>query len=171
MEVSASGFSQGGNNAVSTVKGVAALTLTVSRALTTEGISAGRTIAVGFPELVAWENEELQTEVGRPYFLEQYFPGPSSQFSVGKVEGLIEADPQYSLAVYVPANTGSGSAYRYANAIQRLFAPHTAMTLDNGDTLRVRGDVGPFASELAQEKSGWAVINVTIPLRIYTSKQ
>jgi hypothetical protein len=102
LEVSASGFSQGGNNAVTTVKGVSDLALTVSASLITESIQAGREIAVGFPELVAWEGVEFEPQIGRPYFLEQYFPGPSQQYTVGKTIGKLEFLPQYSLAVYVP---------------------------------------------------------------------
>jgi hypothetical protein len=82
--------------------------------------------------------------------------------------GELEVTPMYALYVNLPAETGL-TVKRYVNALRTLFAPRTAITLANGDVLRVRSDTGPYAGQLQQGQPGFAVQPLTIPLRLRTA--
>jgi hypothetical protein len=158
MEVVGNGFIQGANNEAKTITAVTALALTC----------AGRTISVGLPELRAWENVPVTPVTGRPYIREQYIPGPLARETLGAF-GRLEARPMYGIGVYGVTNTGLGGVLDYADALLTLFAPGTAIVASNGDTLRVRSDTAPFRGQLMQHESGWAMVLVTVPLRVRTT--
>lgn len=119
------------------------------------------------PEHQGWENVKLQREQGEPYVVEQYIPGPTRQITVGR-DGELEITPMYQVQVHVPENEGYGTGASYADALIALFAPGTALTLDNGDVLRVRTDTGPFRGQMQRGDAGWVVVPVTIPCRLRT---
>jgi hypothetical protein len=82
---------------------------------------------------------------------------------------MMEAQVLYSVQVHVPAKYGVTAANGYADALATLFSPRTAMTLTNGDTLRVRADTGPYRGQLISREPGWATVPFTVPLRLYTA--
>lgn len=152
------------------VTSVTALTLSVdttSGNVSSESASSGRTLSVLIPTSQAWENIRHTPQTGVPYVEEEYVPGPTRKISLGAF-GEVEALPLYVVKVYVPANKGRAAASLYADALLDLFAPETAITV-SGATLRVRGDVAPFAGQLLQTATGFAVVSVTVPLRLRTA--
>ena len=168
MEIQPVGFSDSSNNGLGVVKLVEALNLTLDRAMVTEAAGAGKSITVGLPSRRAAENIEFTPDQGKPYVEENWLPGPTEQITVGP-GGDIEVDPLYVVKFFLPSDTGPEAANLYGDALVSLFAPRTAMTLTNGDILRVRTNPGPFRGQLLQMKPGWATVPVTIPLRIRTT--
>jgi len=168
MEVAGTGFSQAANNAAAAVAAVAAQAMTVDRALTTEAIGAGKVLAAGLPARRAWENIELEPRLGYPYVEEEFLPGPSPLRTLQALNGTVETIPMYRVLVHVPENVGVEAMNRYADQVATLFYHGYAMTLTNGDTLRVRADTGPYRGQVLRRKPGWATVPVTIPLRLYT---
>lgn len=75
----------------------------------------------------------------------------------------------YNLRIYVPANVGIDGALQYADSLLTLFAPGTEITVGSGSTLTVRGDVAPFVGQMMQADAGFAVVPVTVPLRLRTA--
>lgn len=166
MEVTGSGFSAAVNNTGGVITAVTATALTVDGPVS-EAAASGRTLTVGLPTRRAWENSKFTPTTGFPYVEEQLIPGPTFETSIGPGSTL-EMRPLYALQVHVPEDTNVGAPDQYADAIIALFPPRQAMTLTNGDVLRVRGDTGPFRGQLLKRKPGWAVVPVTVPLRLYT---
>jgi len=164
MEVVGTGFSDPDNNEAKTITAVTALTLDCD-GCAVEAAGAGRTLSVPLPEQRQWENVPITPEQGRPYVREEYLPGPTLRESLGTFAEL-DLTPMYVVTIYAVANRGLAAAAKYADAIISLFAPGTTMVADNGDILRVRGDVGPFRGQLMQGVPGWASVQITIPLRV-----
>ena len=167
MEVLGSGFTNATNNARFTITNVTATLLSVSGAAA-EASASGKTLSVGLPQHVAWENTRFTPPAGTPWVEEQFVPGPTVQLSVGD-GGTLEARPLYTLLVHVPEESGVGAANGYADGLIQHFRPLTRMTLTNGDTLRVRTDTGPFRGQMLRRQPGWAVVPVTFPLLLYTT--
>lgn len=164
MEVTPAGFA---TNLPRVITYVTALALTVLGSVTAEGAAGGRSLTVGLPSQRAWENVAFEPTAGVPWVQEQYLPGPSAQVTLGP-NGELELTPMYALFVNLPAETGL-TVKRYVNALRVLFAPRTAITLANGDVLRVRSDTGPYAGQLQQSQPGFAVQPLTIPFRLRTN--
>lgn len=164
MELVPAGFV---TNTARVITAVAPLAITVSGAVPVEGAAGGRSLTVGLPSSRAWENIAFQPTAGVPWVEEQFIPGPTSQVTLGP-NGELEVTPMYALYVNLPAETGL-TVKRYVNALRALFAPRTAITLANGDVLRVRSDTGPYAGQLQQSQPGFAVQPLTIPLRLRTT--
>ena len=174
MEVLASGFSAAANNGRSIVVAVAALSLTVSKVggTSTEGAAAARTLAVGLPAALGWENTDLVGIVGVPYLEEDYLPGPAPQVQTLGPQGRILATPMYVAKICFAQGglveaVGTTGPYRYADAILALFPPEQALALSTGDTLHVRANPAPYRGQLTHDANGSMVV-VTIPLRLYT---
>lgn len=175
MEVKATGFATVRNNGPATITDVSATVLTVRKplldaaeqALIAEAAAGGRTLLVGLPSLVSWENKPFDSQDGRPYVDEQYLPGPVSQATLGP-RGYLVAEPMYVLNWYLPIGSGITADSKYINALRVLFAPGTAIALPNGDRLDVRRDVAPIKSQRQFPSTGFAVVTFSIPLRIYT---
>lgn len=177
MEVNPSGFTESENNARGVIMAVTALTMTVNRTLTDETTGTGKTLVVELPATRVWSNSEpvdadgaaSTITRGTPYFEEQYLPGPMAQETLGKLAQL-EVLPQYIPRIFVPSNTGVAAAMKYTTALLALFAPGTAFTLSvSSSTMRVRRDVAPFSGQLAQASPGFAVVPITVPLRLRTA--
>jgi hypothetical protein len=161
MEVVPVGFA---SNTPRVITAVSALAITVNATLTAEAAAGSRSLTVGLPSQRAWENVAYQPTAGVPWVREEFIPGPTQQVTVGPY-GELEATPMYALYVNVPAETGL-TAKRYVDALRRLFAPRTPITVATGETLRVRADTGPYAGQLQQSQPGFAVQPITIPLRL-----
>lgn len=164
MEITPTGFA---SNPVSTLLTVSALAVTVKDARTAEVAAGGRTLAVGFPSMRAFEGSQFTPVTGVPYVEEDFIPGPTGQVTIGP-NGELELFPMYSLKINVPVNTGILTDGKYADAILNLFTPRTAITLPNGDVLRVRTDTGPYRGQRLP-LAGFSVVPVTIPLRVRTT--
>lgn len=167
MEVVGTGFADSDNAGPHTITAVDATTITCADTAV-EAEAAGRTLTVGLPNGRAWENVQYEPTQNTPWVEEQYLPGPMRRETLGATAQL-EVLPQYLPRVYVPANVGADAARMYADALITLFAPGTTMTTASGDVLRVRGDLAPFAGQLLQARPGFAVVPVTVPLRVRTT--
>jgi len=182
MEVTAAGFTTAANNGTSVVTAVTAAAIAVdaytvtpvatpagytvaARTLAVEAVGLGRGLTVGVPALRAWENISFDPLAGKPWVEEDYVPGPAASVTVGPL-GDVETLPQYVVKFYGRTDCGTSGLSRLAGAALNLFPPHTAMTLASGDVLRVRGDVAPYKGQLVQTAPGYAVVPVTIPLRV-----
>ncbi len=165
MEVTGTGFSEAANNAAKTLTGVTATALTCS-GCTTEG-AATRTVACALPADRAWENVQYEPTTGKPFVEENYLPGPMEQVTLGTT-GQLECDPLYVVKVYTPSGKGIGAPRSYVDALLTLFAPRTSLTV-SGHTVAVRTQPSPFAGQLLQTESGFAVIPVSVPLRVRTA--
>jgi len=154
---------------------VTASTLPIVGGRTVQADGAGRTLSFGFPPLREWENDEFPPKVngvpvdtaGRYYVDEDYLPGPAAVRTTGPGR-QVEHTPTYVLKLYSPPARGILAPYALADALLAHFAPHTALLLSTGDVLRVRGDVAPYRGQLTV-REGYALIVVTIPLRLRTN--
>ena len=164
MEITPAGFA---TNTVRVITAVTALAITVSGSVTPEVAAGSRSLTVGLPSQRAWENVAFEPTPGVPWVEEHFVSGPARQISLGPL-GEIEVEPMYALHMNLPSETGL-TVRRYVNALRVLFAPRTAITLSNGDVLRVRSDTGPYPGDLQQGRPGFAVLPVTFPLRLRTS--
>lgn len=165
MEITPSGFT---TNTVDTIIGVTALALTTRSARAVEASASGRTIAVTAPATTAWENMHINPSAATPYIEEVYLPGGMTQLSLGTLATL-EALPIYRPNMYVPAAMGFAAAAAYCDAILTLFAPGTEMITTTGDRVVVRRDLAPSRGQLLHDPTGFAVVQVTIPLRVRTT--
>ena len=163
MELVPVGFS---SSTPRVITGVTALAITVSSTVPAQVAAGGRSLTVGLPAARAWENVAFQPTAGVPWVREEFLPGPAAQITIGPF-GDLENTPMYAIYFNVAAETGL-TAKRYVTAARALFAPRTQITLANGDTVRVRGDTGPYAGQLQQSTPGFAVQPLTIPLRLRT---
>lgn len=170
MEVTPSSFTQ---TAPGLITALSATTMTIAGGRTAQAASGARTLAVGMPNMAFYENLAAtdagspieNTIAGRWFFEEDYLPGPVQQVTVGPF-GQMEALPQYVGKFYGIANMGPAALYAVADAVLTLFAPRTALTVGAGDSLTVRTNPAPYRGQLVQAESGWAVVPITIPLRL-----
>jgi len=165
MEVTGTGFSESANLSAKTIQSVTALTLTCSGCAVEAADT--RTLTVGLPSGRAWENKEYSPTTGDPFVEENYLPGPMEQVTLGPY-GFLEAFPSLVVKIYVPPNDGIGAARQYADALLALFAPRTSLTVAS-HTVTVRTQPAPYSGQLLQTDSGWAVLPITVPLRVRTA--
>lgn len=170
MELTPVGFPQ---TTVAVIDTVTATVVTTTTARAVAASAASRRLHVALPATQAWENAELNTTTGnptpgKPWVEEDYMPGGAPrQITVGPL-GELEYEPLYVLKLYGVAGVGTLALSRYAQAVLSLFPPRTALTLSSGDVLRVRLDQGPYRGQQFQIQPGFAVVVVTVPLRIRT---
>ena len=164
LEVAGTGFVPA-NNANKTLTGVTALTLTCPG--NSVEAAGTRTITAGLPSDRAWENVVFNPTTGTPFVEEVYLPGPMEAMTLGAL-GQLEVLPIYAPKIFVPAGSGVGAARSYADALLTLFAPRTSLTV-TGHTVTVGAVPAPYSGQLLQGLPGWAVIPVTIPLRVRTA--
>lgn len=165
MEVTGTSFSNAANNTAKTITEVTALAITAS-GCTTEAAGT-RTLTVNLPSDRRWTNVHLKPTTGKPYFEEQYLPGPMDRITLGATS-VLEVLPQYLIRISAPSNVGIDGLFGYADALLTHFAPNTSITL-TGSTLKVRGDVAPYAGQVTQTEPGFAAVLVTVPLRLRTA--
>lgn len=163
MEITPSGFT---SNPVSCVTAVAALTLTVRDARSAEASASGRTLAVLFPALRAFENIDFTPTSGRWYAEDDYLPGPAIQETLGPL-GWIETLPQYVVKFYGLQNTSTAALFKVADAFLALFPPRQNIVLSDGNVIVVRTNPAPYRGQIqAAPDAGWAVVAVTVPCRV-----
>lgn len=164
MEVSPVGFPL---NAPTPIVALTALVATVKDVLGAVGAAGGRSLRVALPSGRRWENVAFDPTTGRPYFEEQYTPGPGHRASSVK-DGWLTYEPQYFVLFNTQEGVGGEASNGYTDTLRALFRPDSIMVLPNGDILRVRGDVIPYASQLQNATPGWVTTVFTIPLRVLT---
>jgi Bacteriophage related domain of unknown function len=174
MEVKAAGFTKARNNGAATVTDLTSTIVTVSKPkgatgdpepLLDEAAAGARSLVVGLPEMVSWENKGFDPEQGRVYLDEQYLPGPVRL----RLNGMLEALPMYVLNLYVPRGVGISADSRYSKALRALFKVGTRITLpDAADDFRVRADVAPTKSQRQFTVPGFVVVTFSIPLFLLT---
>jgi len=168
MEVTASGFATAGNNGVKRVTAVSANLLTVAGGLTVEAHTNTMRLDLELPALRVWELAALTPNtppLGTPYVTDRWLPGPVTQTTISTV-GFVEATPQYQVLIYGPSGNGMDALASYGDAVLDHFKPGLALTTDAGEVVRVRGDIAPFRTPLVLDTPGWAVVSLSVPLRI-----
>lgn len=163
MELTPSGFTDTGRKVI---KHVDATSITTYEAVTPDASGSGRTLAVGLPSVVAWENVDVVPATPAPWVRESYLPGPMAKATVG-ARGLLEVLPQYVLDIHALLGIDAAAINRYIDALITHFAPGQPLTLASGDALVVRSTPAPFATQLRRDES-WAVKQVAFPLRYRT---
>lgn len=165
MEVLAAGFPAAANGAA-TITHLTPTIATVNKTLPNAVAAGARSLIVGLPQLVSWENVPFDAQQGRPYFEEQYLPGGSFQ----KTNGYLEVTPEYLLNIFVPKGAGISADSKYVNALRVMFAPGTPITLSNGERIIVRRDIAPGKKgrQFPDLLPGFVVAQFVIPLRLHT---
>ena len=183
QEVHGTSFTNSENNEAKVVTNVTAL------ALTTEGLTvaadgrrtrsgtsgttveaeATRTLTVGLPADVEYENATLTPGVGVPWWREEYSPGPGRRIGPGQGAEL-EYFVDYFVTLFLPPLFGARAARRYADELLAHFPPGLLLT-SAPTPARVRGDVVPFVGKFlqSQEPEGYLVVPVTVPLIVRTA--
>lgn len=166
MELVPTGFS---DSAAKTIRAVSALAITTEPAPTATNVAAsGRTLAVGLPASVAYENvAHTPPDTPAPWVGEQYLPGPMARITMGP-SGLLEVLPLYIVTVYTAIAIDTAALDAYLAALLNHFAPGTPIPLDSGDFFTVRGDPAPFQGQVLSDGTG-ARVACTIPLRHRTT--
>jgi hypothetical protein len=162
-----------GNGGAASVLHVTPLVLSVAKfsplgqpvALQNETAAAGRSLVVGLPKGVSWENILFNRTVGRPHIVEQWLPGGGFQ----KTNGFLEITPMWILTWNIPFDVGIDADAKYTDAVQRRFKPGTRITLANPvDDFRVRRDIAPRPAQRQFVIDGFVTVTFTIPLRLLT---
>lgn len=117
------------------------------------------------PAAWAHENTPFTPTTGVAYVEEDYVPGPASLRTLAGPGGVVEAEPLYVLRWLDKAGNGV-AILDGVSALLARFAPGTAITAADGTVVRVRGDTAPYASAVTNPEAGWAMVVVTIPLRV-----
>lgn len=167
MQLNATGFSDSGNNGLATITSVGATSMTVDKTLAVESSGAGKTLVVGSPDDVEYEEVEFAPPNNAPWLREEIVSGPRRLLSAPAVGGTIEFDPLVHLHVFVPENSGPGALDRYADAILESFKPNTALTLSDGSVARVRSDASSYRGAIQHLRPGYSSVRVTLPLRLH----
>ncbi len=162
MEVTPGGFAADTPEVIRTLTATAMTTDTPHAA---QPAAAGRTLAVGLPSRRAWENVRFVPEQEKPYVEEEYLPGTGRVRTFGTPNPMTEQFPLYLLRLFGRIEVGRDALSATVDALLAHFPPNLALTLANGDLARVRGDVVPSPSALTIDQT-WAVVTVTIPLRV-----
>lgn len=124
------------------------------------------TLGASLPTGRAYENKSYTPVPGTAYLEEDYVPASATLISGPAQGGTIESTGLYVLRWYAIEGTGI-QARTNIDALLALFTPGTTLTA--GDhTLRIRGDVAPWAGGFTPTGTGWAVCTITIPWRAYT---
>lgn len=115
----------------------------------------------------AWTNKKFTPTTSLEYLEESFVLGTPTRITQG-ASAWLEYTPMYFVNLRYPINDGIGDIDDMTTDLLTHFAPGTDITASNGDVLRVRGDVAPYASEVLQVEPGWAGATVAIPLRVRT---
>jgi hypothetical protein len=166
MEITPTGFTQ---TAPGVVSAVTATLLTIDGGRTAQASGAGRTLTAGLPLLRAWENDQPFTrDVTRPFVEEDFVPGGSSVLTWPARIGILEQDGISTFKWYGIQGVGDDAISASVTALMRLFTPGTYLSLSDGSSIEISGDVAVKRSQIMNTDDGWAVCAVTIPWRAYT---
>lgn len=152
MEIVPTGFS---TNTVGTITSVTARTITTGTR-TAEAPASGRTLAVGLPQMRAWENSADVTFVpiaGRPYITEEYSPSTHELYSSPKQGGDAVETGMYVLKFYGITGT---EIQKYTDKLALLYTPGTALAA-GANYCRIRSDVSTTPGDLIPQPGGWTV--------------
>lgn len=171
MEVTPAGFAV---TTRGTITAVTATLLTIAGGCTVEAAGAGRSLTVGLPALMGWENVRLTPVAGRPYGEEEFVLGSGRARTFPAADASMEETGFYVVRLYGPEGVDVTALRRYADAVQALFKTGTALVIATGVGLRVRSDVAPVPSPVRfladpsgrAASPGWAVVTVSIPWRL-----
>lgn len=163
MELLAAGFSEATNNGYSVIEAVTAGALRISGGRTVEVAGSGKTLTVGLPQGRAWENVKFTPVAGRPYIEEDFVPQPSRLRTFPASGGIVEEPGLYILKWYGLSRTDVVAIRKCVDALKARFAPGTGITLSDGNVVRVRTDIGPFAGQIVPIAGGWSVLTLTVP--------
>jgi len=159
MEIAPSGFAA---NTVAAITAVTARTVTTA-ARTVEATASGRTLLVGLPALVAWENEDITVQriAGRPYMTAEYSPSTHSMSLFPARGSHADETGMYVLKIFGISGVGPDHIDKYINGLRALFAPGTQLT-SGVNTVRIRTDVAPSPGPLIPQEGGWTVCMLPI---------
>lgn len=167
MELTPSGFASG---APGLVTAVFPLTLAVGGPRGPQAAASGRSLTVGLPAFVVYENgPPFAPTQGRQYVELELVEQPSQLRSFPAAGGTREDAGVYVVRWYAIAGYGRLGLARCTDAVKALFAPGTTFAALDGSVVRVRGDTGPSASQLQNRPAGFALIAVSIPWRRYAA--
>lgn len=166
MEVTPAGFPQTAIGIID--KGLSATVMPIVGGRTISSAEGGRSLVSGLPAIVAYENIEVARQSGRPYVTEEFTPGPS-EITTWPTDGGRLRDEFLSIWTwYGLAGAGIGAIKRGVHAFKLLFAAGTILPLDDGTSIRVRGDTAVRNGQLEQVGGGWAAQQIVIPFRVWT---
>lgn len=164
MEVTPTGFTQ---TARGVINAMSDTILTIQGGRTAEAAASGRSLAVGPPELAAYENLIFRGRVvKRPYWEEAYVPSPPTMRSMPAAGGLMEESGLYVIRWYGVADVGSKALATQADKVLRLFKPGLSLLLADGYSVRVL-EQGPYRGQIREDEPGWSVVVVTVPWRLF----
>jgi hypothetical protein len=163
MQVTPDGFTE---STPARIVAVDALAITTDLPRAVDAPAGGRSLTVGLPD-VAYENVRYTPTPGRVWFREEYLPGGGSNLTLGAFATLTQL-PLYVIHAHLPQFQDATAASRYTDALLNHFAPTTPLSVP-GATVTVRSDVVPSPSPLQPTGDGWAVVTMSIPLRVTTS--
>lgn len=159
MEVVPSGFPQ---TSPALITKVTALDLFVFGGRTVAAAAAARSLTVGLPTDVVYPNNDYTPVANRQYVELSCVPATSQLTSYPARGGTRERTGLFVALWFGIPNTGEKGIGRCVDALEALFAPHTPITMPDGSTLKVRGDVGPSQSEITR-RGAHAMRVLTIP--------
>lgn len=160
MELTPAGFPQ---TDIGVITGITDTTLDIDGGRTIAVSAAGRSLTVGLPGLVEWENTELTRVAGRPYLEEEFSPSTHTVDTFPAQGASAEETGEYYLRLYGLTRYDVGAIRKVADAIRRLFAPGTTIPLSDGSVMRFTPGVGALASQLIPQGNGWTCCLITLP--------
>jgi hypothetical protein len=160
MEIVPTGFSA---NTVDTIVSVTARTIITTAARTAEASASGRTLAVGFPAMRAWENAPgtFTPITGRIYVTEEYSPSTHSVNLFPVNHSHADETGMYVLKIFGITGTDLFAIRKYIDGLAALFAPGTVLVA-GANNVRIRTDVAPVPGELIPQPGGWTVCALPI---------
>lgn len=164
-EAYVSGAGVANNNGRSLILELAATTMKVDRALSTEAAGASITLAAGLWQGRAYEGRPFTPTVGQPYIAEGFAPVASVPRALGH-GGTIRHEAVVSLSLFYPATKISGpmAVERMAGAVIRHFRPGTSLVYDTTAAMVTRATPRPLVPS-----AEWLMIPVQVFLFAYTA--
>lgn len=172
MEITPSGFSNATNNLRTIAVFVSATVITTLDARITEA-AGSRTISVGLPENISYENayvdgEPFEPTAGRWYLEEDYVRGPRTAESFPLTYASLRETGMYALNWYFLPGYGSAAIHACVDALLELFKPGTELSVGD-DTVVISGNPGPSATQPEPDGEGWTVVSIEVPWFALTS--
>jgi hypothetical protein len=160
MEVTPTGFTQ---TDTGVIEALTATVMTIMGGRTVQASGAGRTLSVGLPANVGWENKAVTPVAKTPYVTEQYVPGTARVATLPVNGGTAYDDGLWIVRWFAKADTGLGALRLPAQEVLTLFKPGTLVSAG----LRILSNpIGPTAGQLLPLEDGWTVVVITIPWRL-----
>lgn len=187
MEIRGEDFDTPANEAPKVIMDVSALLITTRRinvsaegdrtldptasGCVTEAVGT-RTLVVGMPAGVEYENARFKPGAGVPWWREEFSPSPGGRRHEVGSNSMVEYFVDYFMTLFLPPNTGVRAAHRYSEALLDAFPPGYTFTLAVPGKLRIRTEATPWPSpvfQAATPEPGFLVVPVTVPCILWTS--